>query len=377
MDTQRLSAQLNLEPKPWLQRQVTAEQLSESLTGRHAREHWKYSPIGAFVDAYVAHQGQARVADTVELHGTHQSGVSVTALADLPAAALVRVQEAITRVDPQRYPLAEITALNVATGHLINISESLAQPIRIRHLGGVALVLIEVAENASAPIIETSDEPHFGNTLTLLNLGAGARLSHARSALTAAPMHWSLLSVQVAANASYDLTQYLVGGQKRRSDCHIALTGPGANATVTGAFVTEDGHHLDQQLVVEHRAPRTTSAQTIHGIGMGKSRSIFNGRIHIHPGASGADAQLRNKNLSLNPGADIHTKPELEIYTDDVKCAHGATVGQLDLEQLFYLRSRGVPEAQARSLLCSAFVRSCITGPLAEPATQRLTECLA
>mgnify|MGYP001825276012 CR=1 FL=1 len=377
MDTQRLSTELDLGPKPWLQRQLTAEHLAETLTGRHAREHWKYTPIGAFVDAYLDHHTQATPAATVEFHGANQPGVRITALTDLPTESLARVREALAHLDPQRYPLAEITALNVASGQLINIAESLEEPIRIRHLGGEALVLIDVAENVSAPIIETSDEPHFGNTLTLLNLGAGARLSHAHSALAAAPMHWSLRSARLAANASYELQQYLVGGQKRRSDCHIALAGPGATAAVTGAFVTEDGQHLDQQLVVEHLAPHTASTQTIHGIGMGKSRSVFNGRIHIHPGASGADAQLRNKNLSLNPGADINTKPELEIYTDDVKCAHGATVGQLDPEALFYLRSRGVPDAQARSLLSSAFIRSCITGLLAEPATRRLTECLA
>ena len=100
---------------------------------------------------------------------------------------------------------------------------------------------------------------------------------------------------------------------------------------------------------------------------------MFNGRIHIHHGADGSDALLSNRNLSLNPGAEINTKPELEIYTDDVRCAHGATVGQLSEESLFYLRSRGVNESAARALLCSGFLRECISGALTEQMREQVS----
>jgi Fe-S cluster assembly protein SufD len=103
-----------------------------------------------------------------------------------------------------------------------------------------------------------------------------------------------------------------------------------------------------------------SSRQRIHGIASGKSRLTFNGRIHIHPGAQHTDARLTNRNLQLDSTAQVNTKPELEIYADDVQCAHGATVGQLDAEQLFYLRSRGISEATARAMLMQGFLADCL-----------------
>jgi Fe-S cluster assembly protein SufD len=99
---------------------------------------------------------------------------------------------------------------------------------------------------------------------------------------------------------------------------------------------------------------------------------VFNGRIHIHPHSPRSDATLSNRNLALHPDAQINTKPELEIYTDDVKCAHGATVGQISADSLFYLQSRGLSERDARRMLCRAFIRECVTGPLADEAAARL-----
>lgn len=376
MDAEALLSQLDLTAKPWFQRDVDAAHLEQALTGRAARENWKYTPISAFVDAYVAQCGPAQPAADLQIDGAEQSGVSTLPLTELTGTDLQSARAALGAVDCERYPLAELAALHNRSGHLIKITGTIADPIFIRHADREQLLLIDVSSDSAVTIIETSEQENFGSTITVLNLAAGSQVDHTHSALQANAMHLSLLSARVAADAAYNLRQYLVGGQKRRSDCHIALEGDNASATVSGAFVTEDGCHLDQQLVMEHRAPHTRSNQTIHGIGMGKSRSVFNGRIHIHPGSGGADAQLRNKNLALDSGADIHTKPELEIYTDDVKCAHGATVGQLDPEHLFYLRSRGLSEVQARSVLCSAFIRSCIHGPLAEPVASRLTECL-
>ena len=379
METGKLLRELDLGAKPWHPGNADADHLSRMLSGREAREAWKYTPIGTFVETYVARcssMPQAASLQSLHIEGASQPGVTVTELADLNAEDLRSVRAALAAVDAKRYPLAELSTLHNKSGYLIKITGALAQPIEIVHHDGEQLLLIDVAEGASASIIETSEQEDFGSAVTLLSLGAGCRLVHGRSALLASAMHVSLLEAAVSQGAEYELQQYLVGGRRRRADCHITLDGEGASVTVTGAFVTEDGAHLDQQLVVEHKAPRTASNQTIHGIGMGKSRSVFNGRIHIHPGANGADGQLSNKNLSLNPGADINTKPELEIYTDDVKCAHGATVGQLDPEHLFYLRSRGLSESQSRSLLCNAFVRSCVRGPLTASVTDRFTACL-
>ena len=126
--------------------------------------------------------------------------------------------------------------------------------------------------------------------------------------------------------------------------------------------------NLDQQITIEHINPHTTSRQRVHNIVADRGKSTFNGRIHIHEGAKNSDAQLSNKNLGLGANATINTKPELEIYNDDVSCAHGATIGQLDDNQLFYLCSRGVAPAVARRLLCEGFLQQCVDGPLADAA---------
>ena len=130
----------------------------------------------------------------------------------------------------------------------------------------------------------------------------------------------------------------------------------GAELNMKGIFVVRDNSHVDNQMCVEHAVPNGESDQNFKGLAGERGKAVFNGRIHIHPGASGTNAGLSNKNLLLNPGAEINTKPELEIYNDDVKCAHGTTVGQLDAMQQFYLQSRGIPAAEAKRMLSLGFV---------------------
>jgi Fe-S cluster assembly protein SufD len=168
-------------------------------------------------------------------------------------------------------------------------------------------------------------------------------------------------------DARYRLDAFSLGGAPHRNDFHVRLVGNGADFELKGVQLTRDADKLDQQVVVEHLGQHGRSRQRIHGIASGKSQLSFNGRIHIHPGAQHTDAQLTNRNLQLDSTARVNTKPELEIYADDVQCAHGATVGQLDAEQLFYLRSRGVSEATARALLMQGFLADCLPdGPLGE-----------
>jgi len=174
--------------------------------------------------------------------------------------------------------------------------------------------------------------------------------------------------------ADYALETYLGGGLTRRAETQVVLQGANSHAALIGGYRVLAGTHLDQQFNVEHRSRNTTSTQKFHGLGAGKGSATFNGRIHIHPGAPGSDAQLSNKNLALHPDAIINTKPELEIYTDDVKCAHGATIGQLSTDSLFFLRARGISEEAARAMLCRAFIRECIQGPLAQAAALGLLD---
>jgi Fe-S cluster assembly protein SufD len=149
-----------------------------------------------------------------------------------------------------------------------------------------------------------------------------------------------------------------LGGALARHDLWAELVGDAAAFHTHGAFLPDGRQHMDTQLAIHHRARDTVSSSTWRGVASGRGRGVFRGAILVAAGADGADASLGNKNLLLSPQAEIDTKPELEIYADEVKAAHGATVGQLDERALFYLRSRGIPGAQARTLLTTAFARA-------------------
>jgi Fe-S cluster assembly protein SufD len=131
---------------------------------------------------------------------------------------------------------------------------------------------------------------------------------------------------------------------------------------MNGAQLLRDGQHADTTTALDHAAPDCASRQTYKSVLQGKSRGVFQGRIHVHQVAQRTDGYQMNQALLLSPEADIDSKPQLEIYADDVKCSHGATVGALDAEQLFYLRARGIPEAQARQLLIEAFLQDAVDG---------------
>jgi Fe-S cluster assembly protein SufD len=130
----------------------------------------------------------------------------------------------------------------------------------------------------------------------------------------------------------------------------------GADLVMRGVFIARTKTHVDHQICIEHVAPQCTSDQIFKGIAGESGKAVFNGRIHIHPGAKGSDAKLSNKNLLLSNGAEIDSKPELEIYNDDVKCAHGTTVGQMDSQQQFYLQSRGIDAQAAKRMLGVGFI---------------------
>jgi Fe-S cluster assembly protein SufD len=135
----------------------------------------------------------------------------------------------------------------------------------------------------------------------------------------------------------------------------VKLREPGAAVELFGLLLAADGQHVDDHTRIDHLAPDTRSDEAFRGVIGRRGRGVFNGKVIVHPGAHGIDARQSNDNLLLSDQAEIDTKPELEIYSNDVKCAHGSTVGELDAEHLFYLRSRGVDEAQAREILTAAF----------------------
>jgi Fe-S cluster assembly protein SufD len=176
----------------------------------------------------------------------------------------------------------------------------------------------------------------------------------------ASAINVSTLRLQQDRNANVDSHSVLIGGGLVRNNVHPVLAGEGADCLINGLFVANGRQHMDNYMKVEHAAPHCNSRQFYNGILDGQSRGVFHGRIIVHKDAQKTDAKQTNRNLLLSDGAQIDTKPQLEIYADDVKCTHGATIGQMDEEALFYMRSRGIAEREARRLMLFAFASECL-----------------
>ena len=341
-------------PPSWLAADTVARSRA-ALEGGLARETWKYSSLTKTLRTLIGAPNVARVplADVPD-------GVSVTRLSTLarpPALAL----------DIERYPLSGITASLAGEGWLIDVQQSPDRPVTLEGETGInAPVILQVHRGCRVEIRESGCGGGVRAAVRVLQAAADSSVRWAQAELADDGEQWWLLKARLSDNAGLELHQHAAGALFRRLDTHVILEGAGSNCHATGAGIVGPGRHLDRQQVVEHVGRNTFSRTRLHNLAQGKSRCSFNGRIHIHPGASGADADLSNKNLELDMDAEINTKPELEIYTDDVRCAHGATVGQIDRRALFYLQSRGLPESVARRLLCIGFVAECIRGPLAD-----------
>lgn len=239
-------------------------------------------------------------------------------------------------------------------------------------------VRIRLSRDSAATVIEhhLGDGPALSTTTTQIDCERGARLRYVKLQNYGDVHHLGGQQIHLQADASADLLHLDLGARLARNDLQVTLAGPGAEVSAQGLFFADGERHLDHHTRIDHRAPRTRSRETYRGIMDQHGHGVFNGKIVVHPGADGTDAQLRNQNLLLSAGAEIDTKPELEIYADDVKCSHGATTGQLDRNAIFYLRSRGLSADQARRLLIASFAREIVMhlpdGPLEEHVTRLL-----
>ncbi len=166
--------------------------------------------------------------------------------------------------------------------------------------------------------------------------------------------------VKTARSSSLDHYGMQFGGRLLRNEIDVSLNGVGANARLSGLFLPTDKQHMDNRICVEHAAPETVSTQNYRGVLNEQGRGVFNGKVVVRETAPKTDARQSNRNLLLSNRAEIDTKPELEIYADDVKCSHGVTTGQIDQNQLFYLLSRGIDAQTAQSLLVFAFADAVI-----------------
>ena len=242
--------------------------------------------------------------------------------------------------------------------------------------------LIRLEAGASLTLIETATGPadarYLHNPVYEIEVAAGATLTHARIQQEA-PRAFQLATVyaRVEKGGTYDNFTLNAGGKLVRNEIHTVLAGPAATCHMNGAQLLRDGQHADTTTLLDHAAPDCASRQTYKTVLMGKSRGVFQGRIHVHQVAQRTDGYQMNQALLLSPEAEIDSKPQLEIYADDVKCSHGATVGQIDADQLFYLRARGIPEARARSMLVEAFLTEAVEGVQDETARAALATAVA
>ena len=204
--------------------------------------------------------------------------------------------------------------------------------------------------------VDDDASEHFTNAVLDIELGANAHLTVYRLQHQGTrAFHVERIEARVGAGANLIVRDSQLGASLGRLDAHISLDGRAAHAEITGVFLADGSRHLDSHILIGHRAVETTSLQDYRGIAANKGRGVFNGKTIVHPGAQQSNARQVNRNLLLTPGAEIDTKPDLEIYADDVQCSHGTTTGQLDPAALFYLRSRGLSESDARSALTRAF----------------------
>ncbi len=317
----------------------------------------------------------------VETRGLPDSAI-VQPLAQAIAADHPACRELLGQVaDPGRHRFAALATALFTDGVLLDLPDNTAleAPIRLVFLAGsddrpalaCPRVLVRAGKNSRATIIE-----HYGAAngealslaVTEIALAPGARIEHYRLQEEAGQaFHLGVLAARLERDATLVSHNLAVGARIARLDLDIDLAGPGARVEMNGLYVVRDRQHTDSHTRVDHSVPHTTSDELYRGVLAGKSRAVFNGKAIVHVGAAGTDATQSNANLLLSPDAEVDTKPELEIYADDVKCAHGATTGQLDTTALFYLRSRGIDEETAKSLLTFAFADTVLARMTLDP----------
>ena len=239
--------------------------------------------------------------------------------------------------------------------------------------------LIVIGPASQATVVESyfgHGASYFTNAVTEIVAGDHSVLDHYKlQEEDERSFHVATLQVQIGRDASFSTHSISLGGGLVRNDINAVLA-EGTQATVNGLYLVSGSQHVDNHTAIDHAMPHGTSHELYKGILGGTSAAVFSGKIIVRPGAQKTDAKQTNKNLVLSEDATINTKPELQIHADDVRCTHGATIGQLDPDAIFYLRSRGITREQACDLLTYAFARDVIDRVKVEPLRARLERIL-
>ncbi|MBM6551687.1 Fe-S cluster assembly protein SufD [Marinomonas ostreistagni] len=360
------------------QRAASLALLKDTKWPTRKTEAWKYTPLRAVErTTAVAKEEPAELApvaidgvDFLEL--TFIDGQLISLPEELPEGLTVEMQESTLfgSIKPSRHVFGLVNDVLAADVAVVTVAEgvSIAQPLRINNLlsegsEGHIRVVVELKANASLSVIENGEG--YGATLatafTEYQIGAQASLEHYRFALQVddnvaiGGCHFKLLE-----EAKLNSSIIGFGSALQRIDTDIIHAGEKADAKLNAIYLLDGQELFDLHATVEHEVPNCTTEENIRGIAADRSRAVFNGRIHIHRDAQKTLAELNNRNLLMSNKAEINTKPELEIYADDVRCAHGATVAEIDKKALYYLQTRGVSRSQAQLMLSFGFINELI-----------------
>lgn len=379
-------------------------------------EQWKYTSLQSFQDFVAANWGAADDASPVaeseasavssallsfdatrlvfvdgvfdaRVSDALPQGITLFSLADAVASKIIadNLGRIAGSVDaPRRNMFAMLNNAWTSDGLLVHIPRSvtLEKPVYIAHVSSAPgadtdgskaavanqRVLVVMEEGSSAQIVEhyiasAPGQPNFVNALTEIQLGNNAQLHHTRLNMEdEALSHVGGVYLNLQRDSRFHGFTIAEGSRLKRIDYQMNHCGPGADLKLDGVYLARNKQLVDYHTTIEHRVPHGTSQEVFRGIIGDKAKAVFNGRIHIHKDAQKTLAELNNRNLLTSNSAEIDTKPELEIYADDVCCAHGATISQLDETALYYLQSRGISPAQARVMLSFGFINELLPG---------------
>jgi Fe-S cluster assembly protein SufD len=268
------------------------------------------------------------------------------------------------------HPLAALNTAFAARVVCLRAEAAVPEPLHLVFVGSARAglapqprLIIDLAPRAELTIVQhfvdAADVAGWVNAVVQVRQAEASRLKFLRlQEHGMLRVHTSLFAAELAAGAALEAGYFDTGGQLTRNDVDVELAEPGAEVSLFGLFLAGSGQHVDDHTRIDHAAGQTKSRETFRGIVGGRGRGVFNGQVIVRPGAQRIEARQNSDNLLLSNEAEIDTKPELQIYADDVKCTHGATVGEIDGEQLFYLRARGIDEQAARELLTVAFAET-------------------
>lgn len=363
-----------------------AQSLDGVLIPTRKTEDWKYSSrrladIDGLSTLYTATEESAPACalEAIELRiqngqwkpqVSSVEGLNFKSFADLSEAEVSEVTSGVI-AQSKDLSLSQLNHANFRDGLFIEVSKGVQveQALRIilQHAGeGISYprVFVKLNDNASLTLIEDNLISHsetgicFFNAVVDCQVAANARLTYLRSDMQRSMQSKKLCATGVALHrdAYFESHMLALGAGMGRHDLRVHMLEPGAECDLNAVCVTKDKEHYDNHTSIEHIAPHCTSNENYRCIADGSSQIVFNGRIHIHRDAQKTLGSMNNRNLLLSSGAEIDSKPELEIYADDVKCAHGCTIGQLNEKEVYYLKTRGVSEKVARQMLTLGFV---------------------